>query len=180
MSQVNLRFPGQYFDMETALSYNYFRDYEASIGRYVQSDPIGYRAGPNTYAYALGDPNRSTDPFGLSTLTFDRSSGTLTFHPDLTPLAPQTYPASNRTRRPDRDPRQPEGNGPAPNGTYPVGPLIPTGQGVNDAFGPFFLPIELPLAIPYRVPRTGVGVHAGRANSPRGPGMAGTEGCIRG
>jgi RHS repeat-associated protein len=39
----NLRLPGQYYDKETNLHYNYFRDYEPAIGRYVQSDPIGLR-----------------------------------------------------------------------------------------------------------------------------------------
>ena len=37
----NLRFPGQYFDQETDLHYNYFRDYDPATGRYVQSDPTG-------------------------------------------------------------------------------------------------------------------------------------------
>jgi RHS repeat-associated protein len=36
----NLRFPGQYYDFETGLSYNYFRDYNPVIGRYVEADPL--------------------------------------------------------------------------------------------------------------------------------------------
>ena len=32
---VNLRFPDQYFDKESGLSYNYFRDYDGTAGRYV-------------------------------------------------------------------------------------------------------------------------------------------------
>jgi RHS repeat-associated protein len=37
----NLRFPGQYYDQETGLHYNYFRDYDPSTGRYIEPDPIG-------------------------------------------------------------------------------------------------------------------------------------------
>ena len=61
----NLRFPGQYFDAETGLNYNYFRDYDPAIGRYVESDPIGLRGGLNTYAYLRSNPLWSIDPFGL-------------------------------------------------------------------------------------------------------------------
>jgi RHS repeat-associated protein len=41
----NLRFPGQYFDKETNLHYNYYRDYSPEIGRYIESDPIGLAGG---------------------------------------------------------------------------------------------------------------------------------------
>jgi RHS repeat-associated protein len=61
----NLRFPGQYFDSETGLLYNYFRDYDSLVGRYVESDPIGLYSGLNTYAYAGGDPMVLIDPLGL-------------------------------------------------------------------------------------------------------------------
>ncbi len=35
------RFPGHYFDAETGLHYNYFRDYEPQTGRYITVDPLG-------------------------------------------------------------------------------------------------------------------------------------------
>jgi len=60
-----LRLPGQYFDKETNLHYNYFRDYDPSIGRYGESDPIGLRGGLNTYAYVGSTPLSAIDPLGL-------------------------------------------------------------------------------------------------------------------
>jgi RHS repeat-associated protein len=59
------RFPGQYFDRETALAYNFFRDYSADSGRYIESDPIGLAGGPNTYTYVANIPIVLSDLFRL-------------------------------------------------------------------------------------------------------------------
>ncbi|MFC5497343.1 RHS repeat-associated core domain-containing protein [Caenimonas terrae] len=63
--EVNLRFPGQYFDEESNLSYNYFRSYNAAQGRYSQPDPIGLDGGWNRFSYVRGNPLSMSDPEGL-------------------------------------------------------------------------------------------------------------------
>jgi RHS repeat-associated protein len=62
---VNLRFPGQYYDQETGLHYNYFRYYDPSTGRYITSDPIGLLGGFNLYSYVGNNPLYWIDPLGL-------------------------------------------------------------------------------------------------------------------
>ena len=61
----NLRFPGQYYDEETDMHYNYFRDYKPEIGRYVEADPIGLLGGVNLYAYVGSNPLNYYDSWGL-------------------------------------------------------------------------------------------------------------------
>ena len=70
--EFNLRFPGQWFDKETALFHNGFRDYNPNAGRYMQSDPLGLEAGFNTYSYVRSNPFRAVDPYGLYEKDFNK------------------------------------------------------------------------------------------------------------
>jgi RHS repeat-associated protein len=63
-----LMFPGQFYDSETALSQNWYRDYDATLGRYIESDPIGLDGGINTYGYANGNSIGYIDPTGQGAL----------------------------------------------------------------------------------------------------------------
>ncbi len=64
----NFRFPGQYFDAETGLHYNYYRYYDPKLGRYLRADPIGLAGGINLYVYVWNSPIDLADPYGLLSL----------------------------------------------------------------------------------------------------------------
>jgi RHS repeat-associated protein len=64
------RFPGQYYDVETGLHYNYFRYYNPPIGRYITPDPIGLLGGINLFLYVQANPVNLVDPLGLKWVFF--------------------------------------------------------------------------------------------------------------
>lgn len=69
--RLNLRLPGQYEDEETGLYYNDHRYYDPNRGQYLTPDPLGLRAGINTYGYVDGNPLKYIDPSGLILFAFD-------------------------------------------------------------------------------------------------------------
>ena len=57
--------PGQIEDDVTYRAYNLHRDYDPSLGRYIEADPIGLAGGENVYGYVGGNPIDLFDPRGL-------------------------------------------------------------------------------------------------------------------
>ena len=76
-SQGNsLRFPGQFYDNEDSLHYNFNRTYDPSIGRYIGADPLGTRAGLQFYGYVKQRPLLEIDARGLAGQTYNFPPGT--------------------------------------------------------------------------------------------------------
>ena len=67
LTNQSIRLPGQYFDPETGMYHNGFRDYAGSMTRYVESDPIGLAGGTNTFQYVNGNAFKFSDPLGTTT-----------------------------------------------------------------------------------------------------------------
>ncbi len=114
-TMFNLRLPGQYFDAETGLHYNYFRDYDPRLGRYLESDPIGLEGGLNTYAYVGGNPLGRIDPRGLA-ITPETVS-------DVVSLGFSIQAFNN-------DPNLLNGLGLAYDGLATITPVLPAGFGI--------------------------------------------------
>jgi RHS repeat-associated protein len=64
-NQGRFQYTGQMWIPEIGLYYYRARMYAPALGRFLQTDPVGYDAGTNLYAYVGNDPVNSTDPLGL-------------------------------------------------------------------------------------------------------------------
>jgi RHS repeat-associated protein len=111
---LNIRLPGQYFDAETGLHYNYFRNYFPELGRYVEADPIGLDGDFNLYNYANAAPTTHIDIFGLKANceTIHLGSKTEDTHERLGPVFVARYHTSDWVIKgisitPNIDPRRP-------------------------------------------------------------------------
>ena len=70
---LDARFPGQWFQAETGLHYNWHRSYDPTLGRYTQPDPLGFIDGPSVYGYAMSSPLRHVDQDGRNAATVVRA-----------------------------------------------------------------------------------------------------------
>ena len=60
----NLGLPGQRFQLEHGLAYNWHRHYDPTTGRYTTADPLGFVEGPSVFAYVGSAPHTKVDPTG--------------------------------------------------------------------------------------------------------------------
>jgi RHS repeat-associated protein len=165
-----LGFAGGLMDKDTRLVRFGARDYDPTIGRWTTKDPIGFEGGNNFYEYGRSNPVAHIDPSGLSYIKFNRSTGTLSVYDKKGNLI-GTFNASNNVVTT------------APAGNVPVGQFAFshwTSHPESSQNGPYGSFGNFVFAFPNG---TGIGVHAGRANSCDSQNRCGYEyntlGCVR-
>jgi RHS repeat-associated protein len=121
--EQNLRFPGQYFVIETGLSYNWHRFYDPTTGRYTQPDPLRFVDGPSLYGYAGQSPMMWVDPEGTRATLFPRPQPMVPVRPSPTtprggspgaPITPPMFPSPEDPDTPEQQctPENPTGRMP--------------------------------------------------------------------
>jgi len=139
----NLRFPGQYYDAESGLHYNYFRYYDPSTGRYITSDPIGLDGGLNTYEYVYNNPLNWIDTYGLAGHINNQRPSNLPKHQkgDSRRSADQGGEKGDNKRRPhSKRPNKWKGKWPTKQGGYVSPTLV---LKLYTGIGLLFTPSEL-------------------------------------
>ncbi len=71
---LDARFPGQWYQLESGLHYNWHRHYDPTLGRYTQPDPLGFVDGPSVYGYVGSRPIVVVDLTGLEPPTGERGA----------------------------------------------------------------------------------------------------------
>jgi RHS repeat-associated protein len=136
------RFPGQVFDSETGLHYNFHRDYNPQTGRYMQSDPIGLEGGLNTFGYANMTVLTNSDASGLKPIVYKDEALRKLYQPIEAKIAltsvGKTLMASINNRK-DRDYHVYRGRGVAKVGR--------TGNTLVMEIDPNFLPEGMMIAV---------------------------------
>jgi len=156
------QYTGREFDAETGLRFYRLRYFDPSVGRFISEDPIGFGGGDNFYRYVQNNVTLLIDPFGLSSMIFNRANGTLILLDKDGNVVAVCTAANNTTR---------SSNGPWPRGTYPFQSHNNHPPDPNGPYGSYGIDV-------FDVPgRTGMGVHSGRQNS-GGPNHP-TLGCVR-
>ena len=157
----NLRFPGQYYDEETGLNYNYFRDYNPVVGRYIEADPWysgivrmsssrpkvdvrirrpGRLVDLSLYPYVENNPLKWIDPRGLEVfIVGGRGPFTFRYWPRFNRIPRVPDPRACRVPRttPEPGPPTPELGPPTPN-PAPTSPWAEFLQNVADLLDELF------------------------------------------
>jgi RHS repeat-associated protein len=141
---LDARFPGQWFQLETGLHYNWHRSYDPTLGRYTQPDPLGFVDGPSVYGYVSGGPQAEIDTDGRSRNSRGRNGSGNTSTTIQLPGAP-TLPAIPAGHRVVPSMSSPGGSFPSPLLTpagpqctifSPYGPQKPQFPGWNPTIAP--------------------------------------------